>query len=178
MKYSSSPQDETLKWSYKVGFCVGAGFEFDLAENEKIAIEVDGLILQKKGNKIGSSLASDSKSIYHLNTLCIPALVRTKLKSNLPFYFLGGGQMSYVLSHKFEEKSPARTKEIDLKENTKNFNWGLVFGGGLEIKINKFQKFFIEGRYNLGFMNIMKYNDQGESVNTSTILFILGIKNY
>ncbi|MFQ5722408.1 MAG: porin family protein [Candidatus Aminicenantales bacterium] len=176
LKYSSLTE-ENFQWRYKPGFCVGAGFEFDLAEEEILAIEVDAFILQKKGSKV-SAENSDFRYIYHLNSLCFPALVRLKAKEHWPFYFLGGGQFFYVLSHNVDIKSGSKVNQIDLKESTKNFGWALTLGGGLERKISKYQKLFIEIRYNLSWLNLLKFPEPDEKATNSALLLMLGIKNY
>ena len=176
LKYSNQAE-ENFQWRYKPGFCVGAGFEFDLTEEETIAIEVDAFLLQKQSSKV-SEENSDLRFIYHLNSLCFPALVRLKAKEQWPFYFLGGGQLFYVLSHKVDIKSGSQTNQTDLKESTKNFGWVVVMGGGFEKKISKYQKLFIEIRYNIGFMNLLKFPEPSEKVTNSSLLLMLGIKNY
>lgn len=174
-RYAGSPKTETSDLSYKTGLCVGGGFEIGLSE--KIAIEVDWFLLQK-GSKVKFLTFPDLKSKYNLKTISVPVLAEIKFKRDLPFYFLGGGEFSLILSHTFEKKIGKNVDRQDLKENTKSFDFGLVFGCGFEVGISKFQSFFIEGRYHLGFANIAKEYDQYQSIKTNVILFILGIKSY
>ena len=176
LKYSNLAE-ENFQWRYKPGFCVGAGFEFDLTEEETLAIEVDALLLQKQGSKV-STENSDIRFVYHLNSLCFPALVRFKAREQWPFYFLGGGQLFYLLSHKVDLKSRGKANQIDLKESTKNFGWTLSLGAGFETKISKYQKLFMEIRYNLSWLNLLKSPELDEKVTNNSLLFILGIKNY
>ena len=176
LKYSNLAE-ENFQWRYKPGFCVGAGFEFDLTEEETIAIEIDALLLQKQGRKV-SPENSNIRFVYHLNSLCFPALVRLKAKEQWPFYFLGGGQLFYILSHKVDLKSGGRTNQIDLKESIKNFGWALSLGAGFETKISKYQKLFMEIRYNLSWLNLLKFPEPEEKVTNNSLLIIFGIKNY
>ena len=177
-KYTATPKEESIEWDYKMGYFVGGGFEFDITESKMIAIEVDGLLLYKKGSKKESSDPTDPQFSYSLGTICVPALARIKFKTDSPFYILGGGEASLVMSHKFEKKTGETAEKGDLKENTKTFDFGLVFGCGCEIKITHIQSLFIEGRYNLGLVNILKLSDEFESVKTNALLLILGIKTY
>ncbi len=176
LKYSNLAE-ENFQWRYKPGFCVGAGFEFDLREEENLAIEVDALLLQKQGSKV-STENSNVRFVYHLNSLCFPAMVRFKAKEQWPFYFLGGGQLSYILSHKVDLKSGSKINQVDLKESTKNFGWALSLGAGFEMKISKYQKLFMEIRYNLSWLNLLKFPEPDEKVTNNSLLFTLGIKNY
>lgn len=177
-KYSLSPKEGSIDWSYKLGFCVGGGFEIGLVEDDIIAVEVDGFLIQKKGSRAETSALNDSKSDYHLNTLCVPVISKIKFKYDSAFYVLGGGAVSLVLSHKFERKMGSKKEQIDLKEDTKNFDFGLVLGCGYEMKVNKYQRFFIEGRYHLGFVNLLRDSEESQSVRGNAILIILGIKSY
>ena len=176
LKYYSLTE-ENFHWNYKPSFCFGAGFEFAFNEEETLAVEVDAFLLQKQGSKI-SEENKNLRFIYHLNSLCFPALARVKAKERWPFYFLGGGQLFYVLSHKVDIKSGSKVNQVDLKESTKNFGWALILGGGFETKISKYQKLFIEIRYNLSWLNLLKFPESGERVTNNSLLFILGIKNY
>lgn len=174
-KYTVSPKEESAELSNKMGLWVGGGFELDLSE--KIFLEFDLLLLQK-GSKVKFPALPDLKSNYNLSTFSIPALAGIKFRRNLPVYIFGGAEFSLILSHALVKKSGEAADEQDLKENTKSFDFGLVFGCGFEVKVSKFQSIFIEGRYHHGFMNIIKYSDQYESMKTSVILFVLGIKSY
>ena len=174
-KYTVSPKEESTKLSYKMGLWVGSGFEFDLTEH--IFLEFD-LLLVPKGNKVEYTALPDIKANYNLKEISFPVLTGVKFKGNLPFYILGGAELSMILSHVFVKKTGEDVDEQDLKENTKTFDFGLVFGCGFEVKIRQFQSFFIEGRYHLGFSNVFKDSGMYGSAKTNTILFVLGIKSY
>lgn len=174
-RYTVSPKEESTKLNYKMGLCVGGGFEFDLTEH--IFLEFDLLLLQK-GSKVEFQDLPDVESSYNLGTLTIPAIAGIKFKRNLPFYILGGAEFSLITSHAFVEKIGEDVNEHDLKENSKSFDFGLVFGCGFEVKVGRFRSFFVEGRYHLGFSNILKDSIEYQSMKTKTILLVLGIKSY
>lgn len=174
-KYAASPKEESTKLNFKMGFWVGGGFEFDLSE--KISLEFDLLLLQK-GSKVEFTALPDLKSNYNLRVLSVPVLAGIRFKRNMPFYILGGAEFSLILSHAFVKKIGEQVDEQDLKENTKSFDFGLVIGCGFEVKVRQFQSFFIEGRYHLGFANVMKDSPEYQSKKTNTILLVLGIKSY
>lgn len=178
LKYSATPKEGDIKWSYNLGYCMGGGFEFNLTESNTLAVELDGLLLYRKGSKIESSDSKTTKTNFTLSTVCIPALARLRLKSNFPFYLLGGSEVSLVLSHKADKKTGGSAEQVDLKEESKSFDFGLVLGCGFEIKITNIQSLFVEGRYHLGFVNILKHSDEYESVKNNAMLLIIGIKTY
>ncbi len=75
-------------------------------------------------------------------------------------------------------KNNSKADESDLKEDTKTFDVGLVFGCGFELKVSRFQSFFIEGRYHFGLVNVLNVSDKYESMKTNAILLAVGIKSY
>lgn len=174
-RYRVSPEEASLNWKHKMAFWVGGGFEFDLSE--KLALEFNLLLLQK-GSKVEFTDLSDLKAHYNLRVISFPALVSFKFKRNFPVYILGGCEFSFVLSHAFVKKIKGEVDELDLKEDTKSFDLGLVFGCGLELKVSRFQSFFIEGRYHFGLVNVLSASDEYESMKTGAILLALGIKSY
>lgn len=157
----------------KTRFLAGIGAEFAL--NEHISIEVDGIYFQR-----GSTFTQNSWFLgtitddYHMNGISLPLLVKAKLLpkpfldiTNLSLifpYIIGGGEFSLILSHSRKKivndmwGDYRETKE-DILEHTNKFDFGLVLGIGLEVKVSKVS-FFIEGRYNLGLRNIFaQYKD-------------------
>lgn len=174
-RYRVSPEEVSLDWKHKMAFWVGGGFEFDL--NEKLCLELNLLLLQK-GSKVEFADLSDLKAHYNLGVLSFPALISFKFKHNFPVYILGGGEFSFVLSHDFVKEIKGDVDELDLKEDTKSFDLGLVFGCGFELKVRRFQSFFIEARYNFGLVNVLNVSEEYESMKTNAILLSLGIKSY
>jgi len=175
LKYSYTLGESETSWGYSPGFCGGAGFEFDLSESAIFTIEIDGLLMQRKGSMIVDSDSPELNSSYSLSFLCIPLLAQFRFKSNFPFYVLGGGEFSLIMSHQFGTKDEEAT---DLKEETKTFDYGLVFGCGVKIAINDFQDFFMEARYHLGLVNLLENYAEDITLKNSAILFVLGIKTY
>ena len=146
------------------GFCFGAGFEFSVSKN--ISIEIDELYLQK-GCDIKFREAPDVKWNYTLNIFSIPVLLKIKPLSKPKVYILGGPEFSHILSHKENGRS--------ITENTKIFDFGIVLGGGFEIKMSN-NSLFIEARYHSGLTNIAKNDLRFESIKTNAIVLILAFK--
>ncbi len=173
LTYSILPQEENTDWQYGTSFCAGAGFEIDLTYNKIIAIEVDGLYIQKKGSFAEDADKPHLKKQYSLSTLCVPILTRIRLTSKSPFYFLSGGQISFILSHKYLD---IKKNFSDLKENTKKIDFGLVVGCGYHKSISSNQSMFVEARYIHGMSNILDETYENQSLKTNAILIVLGIQ--
>lgn len=177
-KYSASTKGENQGWSYQAGLCVGGGFEFDLSESRKIAIEIDALFIQKKGSPGEDPDLPNLKQTYSLNTLRFPVLARVKFKADSPLFILGGSEFSLIMSHKLERRIGDQKSQIDLKESTKSVDFGLVLGIGFEIKIREFQTIFIESRYHFGLVNVIQELEDLESLKTHALLIVFGIKSF
>jgi hypothetical protein len=171
--------------SYKPGFLWGAGVEMPLAKN--IAIEVDGIYFRK-----GSEVTQFNDDIpflkrnYVLNVVSLPILVKIKFLPDSSPYILHGGELSYLLSHKYkwtyEQPGDGLPQEetIDIKEETKNFTFGAIVGGGFEIK-TRWIAFFVEARYHFGLINIISenHNDQmypSQLIKANSQVVLFGLK--
>lgn len=150
--------------SYARGFCFGAGVEFSISKY--FSIEIDELYLQK-GCIIKFREAPGLRWDYTLNIFSIPVLLKIKPLSKPHFYIIGGTEFSHILSHKENGSG--------ITESTKIFDFGLVSGGGLEIKMTN-NVLFIEGRYHLGLINIAKDYSRFKSIETNAIVLILAFK--
>jgi len=169
--YSTEPDQivsmgiPTIVYDYKIksvtGLLLGAGLEFDLSK--KIAIEIDALYFQKGSHiEVNESWALN----YDITAASIPILIKIKLLSGLPAYFLGGGELSIILTHEQNEST--------ITEDTETFDSGLVAGGGIEIKIRN-TIICLEGRYHLGLRDITR-NWPFDSIKTKAVVILWGIK--
>lgn len=150
--------------NHKTGFIAGFGTEFVL--NKNIALELDALFFQKGSTFVRYTWylpKKIGKEIYNMSGLSFPVLVKMRFLPR-PFpYILGGGKLSFLLSHRRKNKMWGgfgyRETQDNLIENTKKIDYGLVLGCGFEIKISKVF-FLIEGRYNLGLRNLFPKWDE------------------
>jgi hypothetical protein len=177
-KYAASTTDENQGWGFKTGLCVGAGFEFDLSESGRIAIEIDALLIQKKGKRGEDPSHQNVERTYSLNTLCFPIMARIRFKKNFPFYLLGGSDFSLIMSHKLERRTGDQKSQEDLKEATKSADFGPCLGGGVEIRIREFQTLFLELRYHFGLMNLIQELEDLESLKAHAFLIVIGIRSF
>ena len=165
------------KSSFKIGFIIGGGIEFSFTK--KITFEIDVLYFQK-----GSKIERENLSLeiyiapkeYTLHMICFPMLLRTKFLSGSSPYILGGGEFSFIISHRYTNiLNGERRDSFNIIDNTSKFDYGLIIGGGYEIKAEKCS-FFIEGRYHLGLGNISKDYHVYESMKTNTLVVVTGFK--
>ena len=175
--YDSFWNDYTYEISSKKGFLLGAGIEFNLARN--ISFEIDALYLQK-GTKAHKSYSLLEIYVaprkYTLHVISIPLLLNIKFLSGSSPYVLGGGEFSFILSHGYTSVLDGRTGDrISIKEFTQSFDYGLVIGGGFEVKMEA-TSFFIEGRYYHGLRNVIKGSIDWESTKITSVALILGFK--
>jgi len=160
-KYVAEPEVAGIELKNKTGFLIGAGIE--LFSVPHISLEVEGLYF-RKGSKVD---IGGVEADYTLDVISVPALVKVKILPGPSPYVFGGGEFSFILTHKEDD--------LDIKDNTKSFDYGLVFGAGYEISMPGASVFF-EGRYHLGIANILKDPDPGESLKTKALAVVVGIK--
>jgi len=160
-KYAVMPEIVGDEWNYKTGFLLGGGIE--LLSIPNISLDVDGFY-SRKGSKFKSDPAENE---YVLDVISITPVVRVKFLPGPSPYVLGGGEFSYILTHKLDE--------ADIKDETKSYDYGLVFGAGYQMSMPGASLFF-EGRYYLGLANILKDPDPDESLKTKALVVIVGIK--
>lgn len=174
--------ESVRKSNYKTGFTLGCGVEFALSKN--IAFEIDWLYSQK-GCKIETEpvyhvqeeVIFPTTTKYTLHLFSIPVLLKIKLlPDSFPYlYILGGGEFSFVLTHRYTYIFNGGGDGLNITENTKYLDYGFLFGGGFEIR-SEVASLFIEIRYHLGLQNISKDYFKFESIKTRTAALILGFK--
>jgi len=160
-KYAVEPEGAGVEWKNKMGFLVGGGIE--LFSVPYISLDIDGFYF-RKGSKV--EIIGVERD-YALDVISITPLVRVKFLPGPSPYVLAGGEFSYILAHKLDD--------VDIKNTTKSFDYGLVFGAGYKMSMPGASLFF-EGRYHLGIANILKDPDPGTSLKTKVLVIIVGIK--
>ena len=161
-KYAVEPEGAGVEWKNKMGVLVGGGIE--LFSVPHISLDIDGFYFRK-----GSKFESATEELdYTLDVISITPVVRVKFLPGPSPYVLGGGEFSYILTHKSED--------VDIKNLIKSFDYGLVFGAGFRMSMPGASLFF-EGRYHLGLANIYKDPlDPDASLKTKALVVIVGIK--
>lgn len=169
-KYSVSEGNNDLEWNHKPGFTVGVGFERNL--NPLMLVEFNVMYFQK-GSKVKSA-EDGSRWTYNLSVVSVPLLFRSKLLYDSSPYAVAGIEFSFITSHQIKSGD---LEPIDIKERTRSFDFGLVFGGGFELKLQERLFLFIEGRYYMGMRNIVNDPYEPQSRKTNTFLILLGIRS-
>jgi len=127
---SGSPE-VTLEGHKLGGTSFGAGLSFSLARY--VDLEVDCLFLPK-GAGATFFFEGQPVDIHHVrvNELSFPVLLKLGVTQGTGPYFIGGGELAWVL-----------TRELE------NPELGMVFGIGIRGKVGK-KAICLEGRYHLG----------------------------
>jgi opacity protein-like surface antigen len=160
-KYAVEPEVVGDEWKNKTGVLVGGGIE--LFSVPHISLDIDGFYFRK-----GSKFKSATEELdYTLDVISITPVVRVKFLPGPSPYVLGGGEFSYILTHKSED--------VDIKNLIKSFDYGFVFGAGFRMSMPGASLFF-EGRYHLGVANILKDPLPGVSLKTKALVVVVGIK--
>ena len=77
-------------------------------------------------------------------------MIQIKSGQKIAPYALAGYELGLILSHRGEPFAPGATPgETDVKSDTKNLDFGLVAGAGIEFKLERVTP-FIELRYHHG----------------------------
>jgi hypothetical protein len=86
----------------------------------------------------------------------------------------GGPYGSYRLAAKGVSMIAGEPGEVDLKDEIKTTDFGIVFGGGIDFKLGVV-KLSAEVRYNLGLANIAVDADPGMAAKNKSLMFLAGI---
>jgi hypothetical protein len=151
------------------------GVFFSLNLNEFFSIQPEVLFLQQ-----GGVYEDDSKEISYKYELAmtyihIPVLAKVKLVKEgtvRPILFAGPavGFLTKAVERYYEDG--ALEGEEDVKEYLKSTNFSAVFGGGVEIVLDKLL-LVLDVRYDLGLASV---NAEGsDSIKTNALMFMAGI---
>ena len=166
------------KISSKNGFLFGGGIEF--AFNENMAIEIDALYFQKGSDYklFREGVYYGKKRNYILNVISFPILLKIKFFRASSPYILGGCEFSLILTHESRETydllEVEQHYEDNLKDKSKGTDFGVIYGGGFEIKM-PVVSIFIEGRSSLGLRNIAEHY-LIDLIKTRSVMIIIGLK--
>ena len=136
------------------GFGIGGVLVFGLKEN--ISLHFEPMYLQK-GTAYDDLEVPDTKLTIKSFYFEVPVLVKLTLGTGTTRpYLLVGPSIGFLLSSKL--KIEGTNEDRDLKDNFKNNDFSLTFGGGVSFPTGN-NSFFLEGNYNHGFTNIA--NNEG-----------------
>ena len=181
----SSDGDVTDKPSYRMGFIAGLGYEFSLAPT--FAIEVDALYHQRGFKYEDKDADYETKLVMKSDVVSVPILAKYRFPGSVAFFIQGGFEVAFVLSSKADVTtttyvdgvvdSEEKTSE-DVKEFTSSMDYGAVFGAGIVLPMGK-SKLVIDGRYYLGFANMLDFGEEDASsddwIRSRSIVLMLGL---
>lgn len=159
-KYQEPPNPPIFEVTYTYHAHPGAlaGVGLELPFSPILSADI-GLQYIRKGTKdnIYYLVQLDARETFNLDVLSLPLCLKVKPFPKLPAYILGGGELSYVLSHNYV-LSPVNAAPIRYQAlaDTRRFDFGLVAGGGAEFAAAKRLAIFVEVRYYLGLVNLAR----------------------
>ena len=145
--------------------CFGFGGVLDYYLGESISLHLEPMYLQK-GTKMIMTMEGLGELTGEMNASYIEIPVMLKFEfgaNNVRPYIMGGPTIGYRLSAEMKTSFGGEEQTEDMKETTKDFDYGVVFGGGVSMQMGN-NTFFVEGRYSLGLANI---NDDPEDPDTT-----------
>lgn len=168
-RYSGTINGENV-WKLRTGFAIGVGYE--IAFSSHIAIEINGFYIQKGSREEYREGGRYNYTInYALNEISVPILLKIRLKADSSPYILAGGELSFILSHRYIVEEGLEIGII--RPDTKSAYYGLVFGCGFDWQIGSISS-FIEARYLLSLTNIFEV--EPPSYRPRAIAFLIGLK--
>lgn len=150
----SSIQGENIESGTRTG--LGGGLFAQFVALPALAIQVEGLFEQKGSYDESTPLGINTVSEVRLDYLTIPVMAKLRLPIGgtvFPNVF-GGMYGAYALNGELATTIASNTSVSDLA--IEDFDFGLLFGGGLDIKLEKLFLTF-DARYSFGLVEV--YND-------------------
>jgi hypothetical protein len=134
----------------------GGGLTLDVRISENIFARIEPMYLQK-GTTIeeGTDAVNQPGGKIKLSSIEIPILIQYNFVNSLNPYLVAGPYLGYNLKSEIEFETMELKFTGDMKEVTETFDFGLTFGGGMQIPMS-FGICFFEGRYSFGLINQMK----------------------
>jgi hypothetical protein len=164
---SSEPPPFTF--DYLPSFVAGLYFDINLGI---ISIQPEVLY-----TRMGAKYEDGEDSLqYRFEYVQAPVLLKINIIPAGPVrpFICGGGYGSYLLKATGIMVAGGVRTETDLADTIVKYDYGVVGGAGLAFKLPGIS-LSVEGRYNLGLMNIEKDPAAGESVKNRSIMALVGI---
>ena len=141
--------DAVTNNSYKPGLVAGAFMSYDITSI--FSIQPEGLFVMK-GAKFDSAGVTAKDKINYIE---IPILLKVNLPvgGNIRPSIYAGPTFNFLVTAKVSDG-----EEIDIKDQVASTDIGLVAGAALAYQMES-ASIFVEGRYDVGFMTIVKDAD-------------------
>ncbi len=165
--------DEIFDWCNLMKPVLGVFFSLNL--NEQFSVQPE-IYLLKQGGKYEEEIEGDTyKLIWLFDYIHIPVLAKVKLASDgevKPIIFAGPAFGYLVRARQKYYENGTLMDDEDVMEFLKKPNISAVFGGGVEIILEKLL-LILEVRYDLGLVNVL--DDPDDSVNTNALMIMAGL---
>ena len=149
--------------SSKMGFAVGVFFTYNFSPT--FALQPEVLYTMKGVTETALGIDIDIKLDY----IEIPVLFKfTFGQGTTKPCFFAGPAMAFLMSAKME----AMGESLDIKDQTKSMDLGIVVGGGVDFAMGNGTMTF-DGRYTMG-MSSIDDTDYDEDIKNTNISFMLG----
>lgn len=148
---SSNITGDIVGNSSKLGFKFGGHLEFKI--DDWFFLQ-PGAVFSMKGTK---DTATDIRT--NLNYIDFPFLMKAKFEAGgWSPYLIVGPQIGFAIN----KTTSAGTTLTDIK----TLDFGLDFGAGIELPVGEGMGWFVDGRYELGLLNI--FDNQGNTAITTS----------
>lgn len=170
----------SLKWTDSAALesltrpVFGVFFAFNL--NKTFAIQPEIYYLTQGGIETFES-EMIAKYVDRYKYLHVPVLAKVRLMpdNKLTPIIFAGPAVGLLLSAHFKYLIDGVEEfDKDIKANLEKTNFSIVFGGGVEYKMDKLM-LVLDIRYDLGLANIDGYNDPTDTLKTRAFMFMIGV---
>ncbi len=147
---SNSDQDKKTNMAPIVGLTA----EFPIVHG--LSAKIEPLYLNK-GAKLmeGEDPMEEPEAHLKSSYIDLPVLLKYSFLEGISPYLITGVTIGYQLDTKLDVTFPGLETTIEMTEVTENFEFGISFGGGLEVPFNSMSLFF-DCRYAFGITNMQK----------------------
>lgn len=183
LKTTAEAENEFDKYKTTLnGIAGGLGYE----GGGQIGFELDFMYLPKGIRYKGTQENEGAEYKFDMKMKITEVSAIALLKFNLPVqgvnpFLVGGGEIGYVIGAKYDyEYSSGDESEKgseDIKEDTKDIDYGLVLGGGLGFDLSG-MSLQAQVRYHLGLANLVDPGDTetDDTVKSNMLMILVGIK--
>lgn len=164
-KVSVNPNPASEEYSSRFGFGIGGVLDRQLTD--QFEIHAEPMYLQK-----GAQVDDNGEEVnFETSYFELPIMIRYNFHTtgNTIPYAMTGPSFGYLLNAKFV----AGLSEVDVKDQIKNVDFGIGFGGGLKIPKENVE-FFAEARYTHGLANVNDDASDGTTVHNRGIQILFG----
>lgn len=155
----------------KVGYAVGGYLAIRFDKGFSIQPEV---LYTQKGVKFDFGQDTvDADVSFKADYLDVPILARYTFGKGLRGYVLAGPSLDFKLNAKVHTNILGESDDQDISEDVEDFEFAIVFGGGIEIG-----PLLLEARWSEGLTDIVKPDPDAPSgdIKTRTYLFLVGFR--